>query len=169
MFTSIFIGLIISLTATIFIARSPLFLGLWIILLALTISLALAASSASWLGLIIFIIYVGGLLVIFAYFVALTPNLLIEGATITTLRAATLFTALCVFYLAPISSLKNGSAVSNSPLTHFFLVNAPTIVALAIILFLALVAVVKLCSSFSAPLRPFNYYVNLPPQIPPPY
>ena len=114
-----------------------------------------------------FIIYVGGLLVIFAYFVALTPNLFIEGATIINSSFTFFILFLGFFFISSLPALRKFSFISNFPLHYLLSLNAFIIVILAIVLFLALVAVVKLCSNFSAPLRPFTSYVNLTSQISP--
>lgn len=156
MFSTLIFSLIISVAATIFLAASPLFLGVWIIFLAFLIAVAIALFSTSWLGLIIFIIYVGGLLVIFAYFVALTPNLFIEGRTILSFLALSVFLANILLFLFPFSLPAGFSSRSSHPLSHLMSINSLIIIALAVVLFLALVAVVKICSTFSAPLRPFS-------------
>lgn len=169
MFLSVFLSLILTFSFTIFLAASPLILGAWIISISLWIAIFISFSLTSWLGLMIFIIYVGGLLVIFAYFVALTPNLFIEG---TTMVAASFTSFVCFFTffsLSSIPTLTKFSSISNFPLHYLLSLNAFTIIVLAIVLFLALVAVVKLCSNFSAPLRPFTFYVNFASQISPPY
>merc|ERR1711893_494660 len=57
----------------------PLRLGLVIILLTLMICCLRALLISSWYGYILFLIYVGGLLVIFAYVAALSPNVLFRG------------------------------------------------------------------------------------------
>lgn len=156
MITSLTLRIIFSLNATLFITASPILLGLWVICIALAIACYIRISITSWLGLIIFIIYVGGLLVIFAYFVALTPNLLIEGLTSISLFAATSCITLIFFILHPLERLKIIISSSNLPIISFLNHSAFAVVILALVLFIALVAVVKLCSSFSSPLRPFN-------------
>lgn len=156
MFISLVIATVIRITSTIFIISSPIVLGAWIISLALFTSLALSALSTSWLGLIIFIIYIGGLLVMFAYFVALTPNLIIEGASILVLSIAALIVSTLTITFFPLALKKGGTIRSQAPLINFLTANPSAIIALALVLFLALVAVVKLSSSFSAPLRPYS-------------
>lgn len=145
-----------SLVITLFLAASPLFLGLWVIFIALSIALFLAISIASWLGIIIFLIYVGGLLVIFAYFVALTPNLLIEGKTIILILFITYIIVSTSLLIIKLNLNKPFNQLPQEPFTLLLTENLPATIILAIVLFFALVAVVKLCSAYTSPLRPFN-------------
>jgi len=147
---------IISLAATLMLASSPLFLGLWIIFLSLLISIFVALSTTSWLGIIIFLIYVGGLLVIFAYFVALTPNLLIERKKSFLAFVLTTLLISIAFLHSSIPDLKGFTATLQLPIINLLTQNSLIVITLALVLFFALVAVVKLCSSLSSPLRPFN-------------
>uniref|UniRef100_A0AAU6QGT6 NADH dehydrogenase subunit 6 n=1 Tax=Prionospio sp. 4 MH-2023 TaxID=3059272 RepID=A0AAU6QGT6_9ANNE len=152
----LFLSLMMALASTLILATSPLFLGLWIIILALMMAMTASMTLTSWIGLMMFLIYVGGLLVMFAYFVALTPNLLIEGKTMMltlTLSAPLLFS---LMLLIPISDNKILSDVSQLPMGFLMAQNLESITLIALTLFFALVATVKICGTFSAPLRPFN-------------
>jgi len=156
MITLCLISAIIAIRSTLALATSPLFIGLWIISLALVIAISTSIILTSWLGIIMFLIYVGGLLVIFAYFVALTPNLLIESKTITlilTLSTPLIFLSVRIIL---ISDNKLFSDITQLPLRFLISENLYTITLIALTLFFALVAVVKICSTFSSPLRPFN-------------
>lgn len=147
----------ITLAFSIILAASPLFLGLWVLFLALSLSLVLTVLSYSWLGLFIFLIYVGGLLVMFAYFVALAPNHLLERKSIFFLAFAT-YPAL-FFILGPNTLILTSDFSSNaqSPLTALLLEHSiPIYIFLALVLFLALIAVVKVRTVSSGPLRPYS-------------
>jgi len=66
--------LVLSLGLSIVLAFTPLALGLWVLILSISISLLTSLIYSSWFGFILFLIYIGGMLVIFAYFVRIQPN-----------------------------------------------------------------------------------------------
>ena len=153
---SIFI-LSFTLSLSLVLASSPLFLGLWVLILALRVSLLLGLTTASWLSLFIFLIYVGGLLVIFAYFVALAPNQIIEAKIILILRVATYFSLIFILYPNFIVLASDFSFTRQLPIIALFsFSNILIFLFLALVLFFALVAVVKIRTIVSGPLRPFS-------------
>lgn len=146
-----------TLALSLVLASSPLFLGLWVLILALRVSLLLGLTTISWLGLFIFLIYVGALLVIFAYFVALAPNQIIEAKIIFILSVATYFSLIFILYPNFIVLASDFSYLSQSPIIALFsLSNILIFLFLALVLFFALVAVVKIRTIVSGPLRPFS-------------
>jgi len=66
--------LIITLFISCLTTISPIRLGATVLCSAVFVASSLTLISTGWFGLITFIIYVGGMLVIFAYFAALQPN-----------------------------------------------------------------------------------------------
>ena len=152
---NLFISIIIALRISLTLSASPLLIGLWIILIALFIAMSLSLFS-SWLGIIVFLIYIGGLLVIFAYFVALTPNLIIEGFTIIKWILISTFIFFCLLEIFNIRILNIFNSSWQTPIINLINNNFFALTFIALMLFFALVAVVKLCSFFSAPLRPYN-------------
>lgn len=149
-------SLIVAVAATSRLASRPLFLGTWVLILTLVIRLIANLLLSSWLGIIIILIYVGGLLVIFAYFVALTPNLIIEGKTILVNLIASTPVFFIFLITLNIADIKTLSYNSLQPITYLFIEHISIISILALILFFALVATVKLVRNSSSPLRPFN-------------
>uniref|UniRef100_A0AAU6QGC9 NADH dehydrogenase subunit 6 n=1 Tax=Prionospio sp. 3 MH-2023 TaxID=3059271 RepID=A0AAU6QGC9_9ANNE len=156
MTTLFFLCSIIAISSTLTLAASPLFLGLWVMLLALMMAMNISMSATSWLGLMMFLIYVGGLLVMFAYFVALTPNLLIEGKTMMYTLMLTTPLLFMILLTTSIMDNKTFSNISQFPMSYLMSENMASVTLIALTLFFALIAVVKMCSTFSAPLRPFN-------------
>lgn len=149
--------LALTIALSLVLASSPLFLGLWVLFLALRLSLFLGLITASWLGLFMFLIYVGGLLVIFAYFVALAPNQLIEGKRMLFLTFLTYLRLILI--IAPNFILFNTDFLfqpQNLLTSLFSFSNILIYILLALILFFALVSVVKIRAIASGPLRPFS-------------
>ena len=75
-------SLLLSFTFSVLLTSSPLLLGIWILSTALTISAFIGLTTLSWVGFLVFLIYVGGILVIFAYFTAIQPNQFLQINTI---------------------------------------------------------------------------------------
>uniref|UniRef100_B2C6R5 NADH-ubiquinone oxidoreductase chain 6 n=2 Tax=unclassified Nephtys TaxID=2628724 RepID=B2C6R5_9ANNE len=149
--------LIMSFSLSIMLTPSPLLLGVWILITALLISVFLATITYSWVGFLIFLIYVGGMLVMFAYFTAIQPNQFMQTNNMFMSLAITFL--LFFMILAPFtpSLLTNMNLLPNfSILSLYSSPNIPILMFLGIMLFLALVAVVKVSKSLLGPLRPFN-------------
>nr|AVW86194.1 NADH dehydrogenase subunit 6 [Iphione sp. YZ-2018] len=149
-----------ALSLSLILSSSPVSMGLWILFLALTSAALSASMFSSWFGIIIFLIYIGGMLVMFAYFSALSPN---EPMS---LIVNTLGFFLCTILILPTTLLLKPSNFFYSqsipsmmkPLTTLFTpFNFIVLMFLAILLFVALVAVVKIAAINKGPLRPFAY------------
>jgi len=157
MFLTILIALTLSFTFSIILTGSPLLLGAWILITALLMSIFVGLTTLSWVGFLIFLIYVGGILVIFAYFTAIQPNQYIQ---INNILLTLIFTYLLFFIIlmSPYFTLLININIpfTTSILTLYALPNIPVLIFLATMLFLALVAVVKVSKSTLGPLRPFR-------------
>lgn len=140
----------------IILSSNPITLSIWVLLTAIIISTCLGFSSISWYGLVLFIIYIGGILVIFSYFTAIQPNQHLEIKKIFILSTISIISLLNLksTIVKPIMLI---SRASSKP--YLFLINhsSPVFVILASTLFLALVAVVKVSKFSIGPLRPFSY------------
>lgn len=143
---------------SLFLAHNPLTIGLMILIIALLLSITFAYSISSWIAFLIFLIYIGGILVIFSYFVSIIPN--------QTLSIAYNITAILLSLLTIIitSSLLNiqPTIISSQPLllnTIYLSFNTPVLILLASILLFTIVVVVKLTILSKGPLRPFSLYV----------
>uniref|UniRef100_UPI0030FF3134 NADH dehydrogenase subunit 6 n=1 Tax=Struwela camposi TaxID=2859449 RepID=UPI0030FF3134 len=155
---TLFLSLSISLMFMTPILNTPLFLGLSILLYSLAISTLTAMTCSSWFGLILFIIYIGGMLVMFAYFAALSPNQMYNLPSIPLMFLVSFIitfmylTTLDTKYFMP-------SLLSSSIKMNTFLYSqeqAPILIFLVILLLLALILVVKMTKHTTGPLRPFN-------------
>lgn len=158
MLLSLITSLVLSLSFSIILAGTPLILGLWVLLIALFISTLIGLTTYSWLGLLVFLIYVGGILVMFAYFTAIQPNQYFNIIYIKPLLITTfiLFITITITSHNTLLISQNHSTIP-SILSLYHLINIPILILLGLILFLALIAVVKVSKSLLGPLRPFNY------------
>nr|WQA09968.1 NADH dehydrogenase subunit 6 [Cirriformia sp.] len=141
-------------------SMSPLALGCSILLLTLTLCCISSMFSLSWFTLILFLIYVGGLLIMFAYFVALSPNQQHQFLISPPLLFAVflVITTLSVFYAPLYMNTPLHSTTTQHMPALFMHENFLTLMLAAITLFITLLAVVKTVSLPLGPLRPFSHH-----------
>lgn len=149
-------SILISITPSALLASNPLNLGLWILLVALLFSFSLIIIYSTWFSLILFLIYIGGILVIFSYFIALTPNLYLR------IKPLIIFSTLIFFIRLLIIRFFNPSIQFHQDLSSYSSIdvlylsyNVIILVFIRIILLFIIIAVVKITSSPKGPLRPF--------------
>lgn len=142
----------------------PLSLGLAIMISTLLICILRAALLSAWYAYILFLIYVGGLLVIFAYVAALSPNVLFGGAFTLVFFFIIVFIFSCILYFYPFTDYRetiyyrNFSRNKNLKRHGIELVRPRSIsilVGLGTILLINLVAVIKISYYQHSSLRPF--------------
>lgn len=143
-----------TLAINIFIITNPLSIGISILLIALIVAILFSYSISSWLAFLIFIIYVSGMLVIFSYFVSLTPNQT-TGVLYTTLTILLTFSILSIISICTKISTQLNSIYVTQSNTFYLKSNFPTLLILAIILLITIIIVVKLTINTKGPLRPF--------------
>nr|ALQ78845.1 NADH dehydrogenase subunit 6 [Glycera cf. tridactyla FS19] len=154
MMTSLFMMLTLAMCMSILLTFSPLAMGFWVLMIALLTAACVSLSMSSWFGFIIFLIYIGGMLVMFAYFTAIQPN---QQFKILTPLSATIMTSLIL------PSYMNPTIINNINFKNWWMstmydsMNIPSLIFLALALFLALISVVKISFLNRAPLRPFIY------------
>nr|QGZ10067.1 NADH dehydrogenase subunit 6 [Eisenia balatonica] len=154
MILTIYLLMMITSTFMLYLSSTPIILGLNILIMALLLSSVFASFISSWFAFLIFLIYVGGMLVMFAYFLALTPNQQMSYSN-------NLFYALVL--MATFSSLTYTIGIKSPTMMEFYQGNsllylkmtAPFLVILALILLFTMIIVVKLTSRSKGPLRPF--------------
>nr|APH08656.1 NADH dehydrogenase subunit 6 [Conus nobilis] len=143
----------------------PLSLGLIIMISTLFMCLVSGMTISAWYGYILFLIYVGGLLVMFAYVAALSPNVLF-GKTISFFGLILLFPVL--FALFYFNCFKDASYLSfhfsHSKFMYLKMYGIELIspymisvlIGLGTILLINLIVVAKICYYQQASLRPFS-------------
>nr|QTT61179.1 NADH dehydrogenase subunit 6 [Tritia ephamilla] len=143
----------------------PLSLGLVIMVSTLLMCFISAIMLSSWYGYILFLIYVGGLLVMFAYVAALSPNVLFGKGTPMLFFMVTILPLSVVFYFLPLIDMSSISYLSIFSEMKFLKIYGIEMVApqmisiligLALILLINLIVVVKICYYQQASLRPFS-------------
>nr|YP_009509782.1 NADH dehydrogenase subunit 6 [Kelletia lischkei]AXF46398.1 NADH dehydrogenase subunit 6 [Kelletia lischkei] len=143
----------------------PLSLGLVIMMSTLFMCFISAITLSSWYGYILFLIYVGGLLVMFAYVAALSPNVLFGKGTPMLFFGLLVFPLAAIFYFYPLIDLSSIGYLHDFSELKFLKVYGVEMVSpqmisiligLAIILLINLIVVVKICYYQHASLRPFN-------------
>nr|YP_010943489.1 NADH dehydrogenase subunit 6 [Tonna galea]WLS55622.1 NADH dehydrogenase subunit 6 [Tonna galea]WNO19561.1 NADH dehydrogenase subunit 6 [Tonna galea] len=143
----------------------PLSLGLVIMFSTLMMCSISAMLISSWYGYILFLIYVGGLLVMFAYVAALSPNVLFgSGSPLILFFFMSLILSMMMFAypLIDFSSINYMSFYSSFKFMKMYgteMVSPQMIsilIGLALILLINLIVVVKICYYQHASLRPFK-------------
>lgn len=133
-----------------------------LILRALSVTIIIARLFNSWFSLILFLIYITGLLVLFRYILAINPN-----PRYSKLRPFVVL--FCLFnvifmkmFVKPVSLPIRRINYEWEVVTIFSFINSRIYWFIAIILLLALVLVVRLCFKTPSPLRSFlNCYQSV--------
>nr|YP_009434646.1 NADH dehydrogenase subunit 6 [Tectus pyramis]ATF29378.1 NADH dehydrogenase subunit 6 [Tectus pyramis] len=141
----------------------PLSLGMCIMVLSGISCIVLGMLMSSWYGYILFLIYVGGLLVMFAYVSALAPNNLFSGKSKLLTNFLLLFPLsmimLMVLHIPDFNFLTSVDLVSGKKSSISFggVIVSPSSISLmvfmGVILLINLIAVVKVCYYQHGPLR----------------
>lgn len=150
---------IICLITSIFITlpkiNNPIKITLMIVLIALITATIFCIELSSWYSFLLFLIYVGGILVIFAYFTATSPNQYNDGNKKTFLIIPILFITLISRILIINKSIVSINTQSDQLIIIFTNPNIYTLIIITLILLITIVIVVKLSSRSKGPLRAF--------------
>nr|AUW35229.1 NADH dehydrogenase subunit 6 [Dinophilus gyrociliatus] len=142
-------------------ALTPSNAAIWILFMAFMLTINFAINYSSWMSLIIFLIYIGGMLVIFSYFSALSPNSIIPNHT---LGFALIYSSSLMLILFLLSKIHMPNMTSTPNPSHSMMISSmyfPStsmiLLITALILFFTMVSVVKISKRNMGPLRPFAY------------
>jgi len=155
MILPLIILIITALAINLFFIINPLSMGLSILIIALFIALIFSYSISSWIAFLIFLIYISGILVIFAYFISLTPNLTINLPSLILLVVVTFSFIFRIFYTINISIHLTPSFNLHHNILYLKF-NFILLIILALMLLLTIIIVIKLTSYSKGPLRPFK-------------
>nr|YP_010350002.1 NADH dehydrogenase subunit 6 [Clithon corona]UOH96872.1 NADH dehydrogenase subunit 6 [Clithon corona] len=162
---SIICSMLLALIFTMPMMMQPLSLGLCIMGISLFWCVLLGLTYSSWFSYVLFLIYVGGLLVMFVYVAALAPNTLFSSLkSLVGVLTTSAFLLILVSSLTPkdLSFLYDNLSLdyySESIKTGIMMVSSSNIsmlIGLGLILLMNLLAVVKVCYYQQGPLRPYN-------------
>nr|QGZ10002.1 NADH dehydrogenase subunit 6 [Eisenia nordenskioldi nordenskioldi] len=156
MILTTYLLLMITSTFTLYLASTPIILGVNILIMSLLLSAVFASFISSWFAFLVFLIYVGGMLVMFAYFLALTPNLQMTNSnnimySMISMITFSLLTFTMSIKVPAMSEFFQGSSLLYLKST------APFLILLALILLFTMIIVVKLTTLSKGPLRPFMF------------
>nr|YP_514783.1 NADH dehydrogenase subunit 6 [Sepioteuthis lessoniana]BAE80049.1 NADH dehydrogenase subunit 6 [Sepioteuthis lessoniana] len=145
----------------------PLSLGFMLMLMVVCVGGMVSMVVFSWYGYLLFLVYVGGMLVMFMYVISLIPNLIFLSNKVFMYFFFILFGFMMMNYFVMkemvSEEVKNMSLldfVSNSmggSGTIMMYDNFMCYVLLAVILLFVLISVVKICYYCEGPLRVFKF------------
>lgn len=131
--------------------NNPIRLSIIIIIIATIVSIIIRLNLSSWYAIILFLIYVGGLLIIFSYFVRLRSNdpIILKRKIHFIIIPTILYKSL---NLQISSNLYNNSQIN----ILYKPINIITILLITIALLVIIIIVIKIVKSNNGPLRGFN-------------
>nr|YP_010233982.1 NADH dehydrogenase subunit 6 [Physunio superbus]QTA71665.1 NADH dehydrogenase subunit 6 [Physunio superbus] len=139
----------------------PLSLGMMVLLLAF-INCATTASMSPWYAYLLFFIFIGGMLVMFAYIASLSPNMTFSINNQIMPVALTITSLLLLTSPSLTSNSKVNQELSlslmttNYSMSSLYLQNGNMCLALlAFLLLISMIIAVKLCKPKMGALRPF--------------
>nr|YP_009158197.1 NADH dehydrogenase subunit 6 [Pomacea maculata]AKN78482.1 NADH dehydrogenase subunit 6 [Pomacea occulta]ART65958.1 NADH dehydrogenase subunit 6 [Pomacea maculata] len=163
---SMLILLSFSLTMTFMLPlmTQPLSLGLIIMLSTLLMCLLAGLFFSSWYAYILFLIYVGGLLVMFIYVATLMPNMLFMNNGYLTFFFVSQILLMWGFssYISKSLKMTNYNDFTSSSMSKLYGLEliSPSLISvfigLSIVLLLNLIVVVKICYYYYGSLRTYN-------------
>lgn len=145
--------LIASLTISSVLAYSPIILGINILVTSLVLASLYALTLRAWYSFLIFLIYTGGILVIFAYFTAISPNQHINFSNIGYSISITIITLNILIWRYPSIAIRSGFQTTSLYQTGY----AAILILIVIFLLVTILIIVKVASMSKGPLRPFIY------------
>nr|YP_010180293.1 NADH dehydrogenase subunit 6 [Haemadipsa crenata]QVD39096.1 NADH dehydrogenase subunit 6 [Haemadipsa crenata] len=151
---SYMIFLVISMSMNLFIISSPVMMLLVILFNSLLMSMIIAFNLSSWYAFLMFLIYIGGMLVMFSYFVAISPNQYIK-MKLMFFFPVLIFSLLTLSYLGYGNNLSLSNFFSNFILMMYKNESNFCTLFLILLLMLMMLMVSKMMKLAKGPLRPF--------------
>jgi len=153
----IYFSLIISLFFSILFISNPIALSIQILSLSLLTSITVSFFS-SWISILLFLIYIRGILIIFTYFSAISSNNKLKFNYNIPLNIFLFLTLITIFLN---NSLNINFIFSHKIITSsiFFYLknNFNLLIFLIFFLFITLIIIINIINLNKRSLRPFNY------------
>nr|YP_009255786.1 NADH dehydrogenase subunit 6 [Placobdella lamothei]CVK87349.1 NADH dehydrogenase subunit 6 [Placobdella lamothei] len=147
-------NMILSLYLTMMTLKIPVMMTINILIVALVTSWLYAYLLSSWYSFLIYLIYIGGMLIMFAYFVVLSPNQYLKlKQYITTLILTFILITIPSMFYSSLLLIPNFSLYLPKELYSQF--NIPVLFLMILLLLYIMLAVAKMINISKGPLRPF--------------
>nr|ANC65484.1 NADH dehydrogenase subunit 6 [Hirudo medicinalis] len=133
---------------------TPIMMLMNILTVSMMLSYFTAIFYSNWFAYMIFLIYIGGMLIMFSYFVAISPNQIIKLGMLTIILFFTL-----IFLISFIYSLNSYMYIFNYESSFYMMYETPymyMLILLITLLLIIMLIVVKLVNCSKGPLRPFK-------------
>nr|QNZ88939.1 NADH dehydrogenase subunit 6 [Hemiclepsis yangtzenensis] len=149
-------NILMAMFLTMMTLKTPVIMTFNILMMALITSWMYAFSLSSWYSFLIYLIYIGGMLIMFAYFVALSPN-----------QHLKIKLYLMTFFMTFLALMLPSSMVPDKMIIHnmhsfnsndlYLDYNIPMLFFLVLLLLFMMLMIVKMINMSKGPLRPFMY------------
>nr|YP_010364870.1 NADH dehydrogenase subunit 6 [Lamellidens marginalis]QTW91601.1 NADH dehydrogenase subunit 6 [Lamellidens marginalis] len=155
------ITILIYLLSTMALPMHPLSVGMMILFLAF-VTCATIAMTSPWYAYILFFIFIGGMLVMFAYIASLSPN---TNFMVNNQLTPIVLTLIILYTAKDLSLQMNNQPYTTTDLSaklvtettsYLYTNNYLILIMLAALLLFTMVASVKICKPKNGALRPFK-------------
>ena len=155
--TSILLILFTTLISSLIFLSSPLAVGVTLLLISLIATILLAHQTSSLLAIILFLVYVGGVIIIFAYFLSCCPNTKNPHSGFN-IKFIPLLVISTMPFLIPIDIYRTNFShqLDQKILAPIESPQRLSIIILIVLLLLTIIIVVKIATIQAGPIRPFK-------------
>nr|YP_010713453.1 NADH dehydrogenase subunit 6 [Batracobdella cancricola]WDA96154.1 NADH dehydrogenase subunit 6 [Batracobdella cancricola] len=148
-------NILMSMFLTMMTLKTPAMMVFNILMMALVTAWIYAFTMSSWYSFLIYLIYIGGMLIMFAYFVALSPNQHLKIKLYSTTFILTFF-----MLMIPSVVIKNMFIIHDMYAFYtddlYLDYNIPMLFFMILLLLFMMLVIVKMINMSKGPLRPFS-------------
>nr|YP_010688063.1 NADH dehydrogenase subunit 6 [Torix tukubana]WBR65244.1 NADH dehydrogenase subunit 6 [Torix tukubana] len=149
-------NMLMAVSLTMMTLKAPVIMMLNILIMALVTAWIYAFTLSTWYSFLIYLIYIGGMLIMFTYFVVLSPN--------EYLKIKLYFTTLLMTFMMlmiPSMIIKDKFIIHNMYSFNsndlYLNYNIPILFFMVMLLLFMMLMIVKMINMSKGPLRPFLY------------